>query len=73
MADMTSEAGEFAFQVFIGSIILFGVYVGMFFLLSQTGFIDLDINLFLEEFGLAFVATTVVWKFLETGFGWIRS
>ncbi|WP_226006029.1 hypothetical protein [Natrinema salinisoli] len=67
------EFADFAFQVFIGSVILFGVYIGMFFLLSQTQFVELDINLFLDEFGLAFVATTLVWKFIDIGFGRLRS
>ena len=70
---VSDELGEFAFQVFIGSLILFGVYIGMFFLLGQSSFIDLDINLFLDEFGLAFVAATVLWKTIEVGYGWARS
>jgi hypothetical protein len=64
---------EFAFQTLIGSVILFGVYIGTFFALNQTQAFSVDINLFLNEFGVPFVAATVLRQLVQLGFDRIRA
>lgn len=66
---VSQDAGAFAFRALIGSIILFGVYIGTFFLLNHVGLLTIDINLFLNQFGAPFVAATVLWQFVQVGFG----
>ena len=72
MAEMKDVMVGYAAQVFFGSVLLFGFYIGMFFLLSQAAPVELDINTFLDDYGLAFVAATVLYQVIEVGIQYLR-